>query len=308
MNTAGANAASAVWSRGRGREAVTADPPAPVSGKPGAGRSNASLRVISALVLAPLAIAVAWAGKLPFAVFWGLAAFGVWWEWTSLVAVSAARLVMFTGVGALGLALALAATGRTLTATIVIVLGAAATNVVAPPGRGAWVGAGLIYAGSLIVAPLAIRHDVQWGFTGIMFLFGVVWGTDILGYIVGRAFGGPKLWQRISPNKTWSGAVAGTLCAVLIGWAFAWGLGLGPDGAVHLAVVGLGLSIAAQAGDLFESSVKRRFGAKDSGQIIPGHGGLMDRLDGFLVAAVVAAVYGISRAGLENAAQGLLQW
>jgi phosphatidate cytidylyltransferase len=235
-----------------------------------------------------------------------LAAFGVWWEWTSLVAVSAARLVMFTGVGALGIVLALAATGRTLTATIVLVLGAAATNVVAPPGRGAWVSAGLIYAGSLIVAPLAIRHHPQWGFAGILFLFAVVWGTDILGYLVGRTIGGPKLWPRISPKKTWSGAVAGTCFAMLVGWAFAWALGL--DDALRLALLGLVLSVAAQAGDLFESSVKRRFGAKDSGQIIPGHGGLMDRLDGFLVAATVAAVYGVSRSGLESAAQGLLQW
>jgi phosphatidate cytidylyltransferase len=96
------------------------------------------------------------------------------------------------------------------------------------------------------------------------------------------------------------------LGAALVGWAC--GYGAGPSDVLHLVVVAVGLSIAAQAGDLFESSVKRHFGAKDSGQIIPGHGGLMDRLDGFIVAAVLAAVYGVLRAGLDNAAQGLLRW
>jgi phosphatidate cytidylyltransferase len=285
---------------------VAESTPAPLSGKPGSGRSNNLLRVVSALVLAPLAIGAAWIGGLPFALFWGLAAFGVWWEWTSLVAVAAARLVMFTGVGALGLALALSASGRYLAAVTVIVLGAAATNVVAPAGRGVWVGAGLVYAGSLLVTPLIVRHEAEWGFIAIVFLFGVVWATDIVAYYVGRAVGGPKLRPAVSPNKTWAGAIGGTFAAVLVGWAIARGFGLG--GALHLALVGLALSIAAQAGDLFESSVKRRFGAKDTSRIIPGHGGLMDRLDGFIVAAAVAAVYGIGRAGLDNAAQGLLRW
>ena len=280
--------------------------PAPPWGKPGSGPSNAWLRVVSALVLAPLALAAAWIGGLPFALFWGLAAFGVWWEWAALVAVSAARLVMLTGVGALGLALALAATGHPLAAAIVILLGAVATNVVAPAGRRAWVGAGMIYAGSLLLAPLVVRHDAQWGFFAIIFLFGVVWATDILGYFVGRAVGGPKLWPKVSPNKTWAGAIAGAGGAVLVGWAVA--RSVSPGDALHLALIGLGLSVAAQGGDLFESSVKRRFGAKDSGQIIPGHGGLMDRLDGFIIASAVAALYGVSRAGLDGAARGLLQW
>ena len=287
--------------------------PAPLSGKPGSGPSNTLVRIASALVLAPLAIAAAWFGGLPFAVFWGLAAFGVWWEWSALVAVSAARLVTFTGLGALAIALALSATGRYPAAVIVIVLGAAATNVVAPAGRGVWVGGGLIYAGSLLLAPLILRHDVlilrhdvEWGFIAIVFLFGIVWATDILAFYVGRAVGGWKLWPKVSPNKTWSGAIAGACGAVIVGFALARYVGTGP--AIYFALVALVLSVASQGGDLFESAVKRRFGAKDTSQIIPGHGGLMDRLDGFIVAAAVAAVYGIARAGLDNAAQGLLRW
>jgi phosphatidate cytidylyltransferase len=264
------------------------------------------LRVMSALVMAPLAIGAAWLGGLPFALFWGLAAFGVWWEWSSLVAVSAARLVMFTGVGALGLGLALAVTGRYLAAVIVIALGAAATMVVAPAGRGIWVGAGMIYAGSLLTAPLIVRHDPAWGFAAVILLFGIVWTTDIAAYFAGRAIGGPKLWPTVSPNKTWSGAIAGAASAALVGWAIARAMSL--DNPLHVVAVAFGLSIASQAGDLLESSVKRRFGAKDSSHLIPGHGGLMDRLDGFIIAAALAAVYGAARAGLNNAGQGLLQW
>jgi phosphatidate cytidylyltransferase len=215
-------------------------------------------------------------------------------------------MVMFTGVGALGLALALAATGRYLAAVIVILLGAAATNVVAPAGRGIWVSAGMIYAGSLLSAPLIVRHDAEWGFAAIILLFGIVWATDIAAYFAGRAIGGPKLWPAVSPNKTWSGAIAGAWGAAIAGWAVARAVSPGDE--LHLVAVALGLSIASQAGDLFESSIKRRFGVKDSSHIIPGHGGLMDRLDGFIVAAALAAVYGISRAGLNNAGQGLLQW
>jgi phosphatidate cytidylyltransferase len=279
---------------------------APPSSKPGSGRSNLVLRILSALVLAPLAIGAAWYGGVPFALFWGLAAFGVWWEWSSLVAVTAARMVMFTGVGALGLALALSATGRYLAALIVILLGAAATIVVAPAGRGIWVGFGVLYAGSLLMAPLVVRQDPQWGFAAIILVFTVVWATDIVAYFAGRAIGGPKLWPSVSPNKTWSGALAGAAAAALAGWVV--GRFVSPGDEWHVLVVGLGLSIAAQAGDLFESSVKRRFDAKDSSHIIPGHGGLMDRLDGFIVAAALAAVYGVVRAGTSHAGQGVLQW
>ena len=275
-------------------------------GKPRSGPNNALVRVVSAAILAPLALAAAWVGGLPFALFWGLAAFGVWWEWCALVAVSAARLVMFTGVGALGLALALSATERYLAAIIVIVLGAVATNVVAPAGRGVWVGAGMIYAGSLLVAPLILRHQAEWGFIAIVFLFGVVWATDIFAYYFGRLVGGPKLMPTVSPNKTWSGAIAGTCAAMMVGWTVA--AVVSPAHALYAALAGLVLSVASQGGDLFESAVKRRFGVKDASQLIPGHGGLMDRLDGFIVAATVAAVYGAARAGLDNAAQGLLRW
>ncbi len=137
---------------------------------------------------------------------------------------------------------------------------------------------GLAYIG-LAWPSLFLLRGGPAGLANVLFVMVVVWAGDIGAYIAGRAVGGPKLAPSISPGKTWSGAVGGTLCAVLAGLAVA---------RMHLPVAGLlafGLSVMAQLGDLLESAVKRRFGAKDSGRIIPGHGGLLDRLDGVLAAA-----------------------
>jgi phosphatidate cytidylyltransferase len=133
----------------------------------------------------------------------------------------------------------------------------------------------------------------------------VVWVTDIGGYFAGRGIGGPKLWPRVSPNKTWAGAIGGFAASLMVATGFAvFGLGrMGP-----LLVLGAALSIVSQLGDLFESAVKRRFGVKDSSQIIPGHGGLLDRLDGFVAAVVLAAIFGFLRDGADGVGRGLMVW
>jgi phosphatidate cytidylyltransferase len=169
-----------------------------------------------------------------------------------------------------------------------------------------WMVAGLLYAAVLALAPAVLRGDAALGFVAIIFLFAVVWATDALAYFVGRAVGGPKLMPTISPKKTWSGAVGGTLGAVVAGLIVVKAAGV--QITVSLAVVALFLSIVSQAGDLLESAVKRRFNAKDAGQLIPGHGGLMDRLDGFLTAVLAAAMVGLVRGGFEAPARGLLTW
>ena len=164
----------------------------------------------------------------------------------------------------------------------------------------------MVYAGALCSGPLccgAIRNGVSRHF---YFSFATVWTTDIFAYFCGRAIGGPLLWPRISPKKTWSGAIGGLIGGVAAGVAVAYASGVGRLGIV--GVMGLLLSVLAQAGDLFESAVKRRFGAKDASRLIPGHGGLMDRLDGFLVAAVAALLIGLLRAGTAAPARGLLVW
>lgn len=171
--------------------------------------------------------------------------------------------------------------------------------------RGLWLAAGALYAVVTLLAPLTLRADAGYGFLAIVFLFAIVWMTDIMGYMVGRAVGGRKLWPAISPNKTWSGAIGGVAGALVAG------LGVATWGAlplVPIAILAMILSMVAQGGDLLELAIKRKFGAKDTSDLIPGHGGVMDRLDGFIAAALVAAVIGVLRGGPDAAARGLLVW
>jgi phosphatidate cytidylyltransferase len=282
-----------------------ADPAHP-SGTIAPGNRDLLLRVGSALVLAPLAIGTAYLGGWPFALFWSLAAIGVFWEWSALVAGSERRSVVMVGGAALIVSLALAAGGRLMGATVVTVLGIIATAPIAPAQYRGWAAAGVPYAGAIGIAPIALRADSEHGFVAMMFLFAIVWTTDIVAYFLGRLIGGPKLLPRVSPKKTWSGAIGGLVAAVLAAIAVAKVAGL--SGLYSIALVAALLSTVAQAGDLFESRLKRRFGAKDSSHLIPGHGGLMDRLDGFVLAAAAAAMIGVLRGGVEAPAQGLLTW
>jgi len=268
--------------------------------------ADLTLRVCSALVLVPLAVGTAYIGGWPFAIFWSLAAIGIFWEWTSLVAGEKRRPVVMVGGSALALALALAGGGRPTEAIIVIAMGVMGTAAIAPARHRGWVASGLPYAGAIGIAPIVLRSDNDGGFVAMMFLFGIVWTTDSAAYFLGRMIGGRKLAPRVSPKKTWSGAIGGLVAAVLAGIAVAEIASLA--GLLAIGCIAAILSAFAQAGDLFESLMKRRFGTKDSGRLIPGHGGLMDRLDGFVVAAALAALIGILRGGLEAPARGLLAW
>jgi phosphatidate cytidylyltransferase len=175
--------------------------------------------------------------------------------------------------------------------------------------RWLWFVAGGVYAAVTFVAPATLRGlrpDQAYGFSAIVFLFAIVWITDIMGYAVGRAIGGRKLWPAVSPNKTWSGTIGAVVGALVAGLAVAaWdGMALAP-----IAILAMILSMVAQGGDLLESAIKRKFGAKDTSDLIPGHGGLMDRLDGFIAAALAAALIGAWRGGgFDGAARGLLVW
>jgi phosphatidate cytidylyltransferase len=234
----------------------------PVSG-PGetgirAPANNLALRVASAIVMIPLALAAAYFGGWVFTIFWAAAALAALWEWTALVK------------GPL------------------------------------WIVAGVFYAVIMLAAPVILRADAELGLYAIVLLFAIVWTTDILGYFAGRAFGGPKLWPAVSPKKTWSGAIAGTLGAALLAVAVAWLFGRFHDGTI--VAIAMLLSVTAQLGDLLESWIKRKFGAKDASHLIPGHGGVMDRLDGFWAAAFAACLFGLLRGGFEGAARGLLIW
>ena len=268
--------------------------------------SELALRICSALVLVPLAIGTAYVGGWPFAAFWGIAAIGVLWEWMSLVAAADRRSVLLTGGASIALALALVVTRHQLAAMIVLAMGTLGAAALAPAERRTWVAAGIPYAGALGVAPIVLRSDDEHGFLAMILLFAVVWTTDIVAYFVGRAVGGPKLMPHVSPKKTWSGALGGTVAAVVAAVIVAKTAAL--TGLFAIAMLAVVLSVCAQGGDLFESFLKRRFGAKDSSHLIPGHGGLMDRLDGFVTASVVAALIGLARGGFDAPGHGLLVW
>jgi phosphatidate cytidylyltransferase len=271
-----------------------------------AGRSNLVLRIVSSLVLAPVAIAAAWFGGVVFVAFWAIAAVIVLWEWQTLVCGHDRNSVLTVGAAALIGAAAVLIVGWFGIAIALVALGGFAIAALASRERRVWCVAGLVYAATILIAPVLLRRDASFGFAAIMLLFVIVWLTDIAAYFAGRAIGGPKLMPRVSPKKTWSGAVGGTLAGVV-----------GAVGVAHMssvaslaAVAGVALviSVVSQGGDLLESAIKRRFNTKDASQLIPGHGGLMDRLDGFVAAAVAGALIGLMHGGLHAPARGLMVW
>jgi phosphatidate cytidylyltransferase len=278
------------------------NPPAAMRAQ--APTNSLPLRVASALVLAPLAIGVTYIGGPLFIAFWTLAAIAIQWEWRSMVGDTAhGTLVLeFAGIAAAAVLTLADQVGWAVLAVLV----SAALSAALARERQAWVAGGVVYAASVIIAPSVLRADAALGFAAMIFIYAVVWFTDILGYFVGRLIGGVRLWPRVSPKKTWSGAIGGALGAVLAALVVAHYARL--PNLVATGALAILLSIASQAGDLLESSVKRRFGVKDASHIIPGHGGVMDRLDGFLAAALVAAALGAGRGGLDAAARGLLLW
>jgi phosphatidate cytidylyltransferase len=188
---------------------------------------------------------------------------------------------------------------------LIALLGALAAGAAATRNH-VWIAGGVLYASALLIALVFIRVDAEFGFMAIIFLFAVVWATDIFGYVVGRSMGGPKLAPSISPKKTWSGAIGGLLGAA--GAALAIAIAFREASLLAALTLGLMLSVVAQAGDLFESQLKRRFAAKDASGLIPGHGGVMDRLDGFLAAAVAMTLFGMARAGVGAPARGFVLW
>jgi phosphatidate cytidylyltransferase len=269
------------------------------------GRSELSLRVMSGAAMAAMAIAAAWIGGWVFAALWTAAAVVVAFEWQRIVhgASAAAPQTLTVAAAVAGGAGAFFNSWFLLA----VAFAAAAPAYVALGGeRPRDTAAGVVYAAALAVSAILCRGTGSAGLIVVLWLFAVVWGTDTCAYFTGRKLGGPKLWPSVSPKKTWSGAIGGLvggaalglLVLALAGVSLAW----------QHAVLALGFSVATQAGDLFESALKRRYDVKDAGSIIPGHGGVMDRLDGFIFAAALAALVGVGRAGLADAPAGLTQW
>jgi len=251
--------------------------------------SGLTKRVLSALVLAPIALAFVWAGGWAFAALLAIAGVLMAAEWEALTGGrvrDANGLVQIAG--------AIVAIGATAEWGVEAGLAAVGIGVVAQlvlgRNRGPWPALGAAYIGLPMIALIELREGSEDGLIAVLWLFAVVWAMDIFAYVAGKSIGGPKLAPTISPGKTWAGliggafgsTVAGAVIAPYVGWS-----------ALGLALASGALGAFSQVGDLFESAVKRRFGVKDSGNLIPGHGGILDRVDGLVFAAVAVGIASI---------------
>jgi phosphatidate cytidylyltransferase len=250
---------------------------------------NLKLRIVSGTVLAAVAFALAYAGPKPFAVLVLMVALFISWEWGRMVRGDGADLAFFIHAVAVAVAVGLAVGGYAALGAAVLVI-AAIILVPLVFGRGARLSAlGVFYVGLPAISLLWLRANEPYGFAAVLFVFAVVWCSDIGAYAAGRLIGGPKLWPRVSPNKTWAGLIggvaAGTAAAALVAVLLVAEAPLW-----RLVLTGLGLSIVAQMGDLGESALKRLFGRKDASDLIPGHGGFMDRMDSIVAVAVAAGL------------------
>ena len=283
--------------------AIAAKPTAasPATAGAAAGSGRFLTRLLSAAVLAGLLAGSLYTGW-PYFHLLILAAAGLMaWEWAALCG----RGRVGRGGAAL-IAVCLAVVGLasfTLSseALLILILGVPVTALLARPERPSdsiWLGAGVLYVGGAAWAAVALFDMYRDGAWAVAWIFWVVGFTDVGAYLIGRAVGGRRLAPRLSPKKTWSGFFGGLAFAALAGLLFALAADR-PAAGFHIAAAVL-VSLAAQGGDLFESLVKRRFGAKDSGKSVPGHGGLLDRVDGVVPVIVLIAVLAALRGSLDT--------
>ena len=253
--------------------------------------SDIGPRALSAIVLAPAAVLAIWAGGPWFLGLMLAACALLAVEWATMSASRAWRVM----AGAVGFGLVagvVAAYAQQLSlALVMLVFGAVAAGLFARNrGQDALDAAyGVLYLGWPAVLLIWLRDsDSQAGLAWTVSAFAIAWASDIMAYVVGNLVGGPKLWPRFSPNKTWSGFVGGLAAGTVAGSLLATFLDMG-IGPLWGAGLGLAAALATMAGDLWESALKRRYGVKDAGKLIPGHGGLLDRVDGLMFAVVVVA-------------------
>ena len=256
-----------------------------------------ALRAASAVAMMPVALGLVVLGNWPFAGLIALAVVFMALEWRDLTdARFDGKRGVLAGLSAAGLGLLvvlLAASGRPVEALIALVAGGVLVALVARRMGASplWIGLGAAYLALPALALIWLRGQPQFGLQIVVWLLVVVWSTDILAYVVGRQVGGPRLAPTVSPGKTWSGLCGGILAAAIAGAITAWATG--SERLLQAAGLGGLLAVVSQIGDLIESALKRRAGVKDSGTLIPGHGGVLDRLDGLILAAPVLALLGL---------------
>ncbi len=251
------------------------------------------LRIISGAVIAAIALAVLYWGSGPFAILLGAIAATMSWEWGRMVRGGEGDLITALHIATAIAAAGLAAFGMAGLGIAVVTIGAITASALAVgSGHMALSGAGVFYSGLPVIALEWLRGDESFGLLAVLFILIVVVVTDTAAYAAGRTLGGPKLWPAVSPNKTWAGLVGGVSAAATAGALFPYLTGSGSP--AWLAALGLILGLVAQGGDLAESALKRQFGHKDASDLIPGHGGFMDRMDGVVTASVAAALIALA--------------
>lgn len=252
--------------------------------------SNFAKRLVAGLLLGPPVLAALYFGS-PYSDLLIIAASGVMaWEWARLCGSENGSPTMLVMVGAVAAASSAIALGLPGAAGWIVLVGIMGGMLAARQGQleSFWVAAGVAVIGLSAMALVWLRGQPESGRSLILWLVAVVWATDSGAYFAGRGLGGPKLAPRISPKKTWSGLAGGMVAAGLVGWVTSRVAALN-YGAFSLVVSSMLLALVSQGGDLFESLLKRRFGAKDSSRLIPGHGGLLDRTDGLIAASLCLA-------------------
>jgi phosphatidate cytidylyltransferase len=266
------------------------------------------VRTVSAVVLIPAVIACAWFGGIWFKGFVLLLAGLIAHEWATMVHPrNPAQYALHMGTAVCGAVLPdLAGVGIALLAILGLALASIFMARKEDPDSSKWRYFGIFYVGLPALAFILLRNDSHYGFAAILWIFLIVWSADTLAYFAGRIIGGPKLAPVISPKKTWAGLAGAVAGSALVSFIFASVTQL--SGIWTLAILAGVLAVVEQAGDLFESSLKRFHGVKDSGGLIPGHGGVIDRVDGLIAVAVAAAIIGVFHEQGPNAARGLLRW
>jgi phosphatidate cytidylyltransferase len=254
--------------------------------------SDFGVRLASGLGMGAVAAAFVFTGVVPFVVLVVAVALLLSWEWSRLVHGPEADAVLAVHLAAAFAASVLAALGLVGLGLLALAIGAILAMVLSLGQNSVYAALGVFYAGLPAVAIIWLRSDGTLGLLAVVFLIVVIVTADTAAYVSGRLLGGPKLWPRVSPNKTWAGLIGALVACAVVGGCF-W-FALADASPLWLAGTAATLGLVAQAGDMAESALKRRFGAKDTGALLPGHGGIMDRVDGLVAAASAAGLMGLA--------------
>jgi phosphatidate cytidylyltransferase len=225
--------------------------------------------------------------------FWLAAGIAMMIEWINMTRIEPSRPIQVVfGIGLAALTvLFLTQAGFGVSALTGVAFLLAGSLLARGANGKSWAASGFAYAAIIVLVPPLVREHPDLGLVGLLWMFAVVWATDVAAYFTGRALGGPKLWPLVSPKKTWSGFFGGLFAGALAGFFVAWAaqqLGwVHPFSLRNAIILSMIASVASQLGDLGESALKRYCDVKDSSHLIPGHGGVMDRLDGFWAVSLI---------------------